>query len=54
MARLHGRAPKGERLWMAVPHGDWHTTTFIGAFRLSGMTAPLVLDGPPSAGSGQE
>ena len=46
MARLHGRAPKGERLRMAVPHGHWHTTTFIGALRLSGMTAPLVLDGP--------
>jgi len=31
---------------MAVPHGHWKTTTFVGAFRLSGMTAPLVLDGP--------
>ena len=46
MARLHGRALRGERLRMAVPHGHWHTNTFIGAFRLSGMTAPLVLDGP--------
>ena len=46
MARLHGRSPMGERLRMAVPHGHWHTTTFIGGFRLSGMTAPLVLDGP--------
>jgi len=46
MARLHGRAPRGERLRMSVPHGHWHTTTFIGAFRLSGMTAPLVLNGP--------
>jgi len=46
MARLHGRAPKGERLRMAVPHGHWHTTTFIGALRLWGMTAPLVLNGP--------
>jgi len=34
------------RLRMAVPHGHWKTTTFVGAFRLSGMTAPLVLDGP--------
>ena len=46
MARLHGRALKGERLRMSVPHGHWRTTTFIGALRLSGMTAPLVLDGP--------
>jgi transposase len=29
-----------------VPHGHWKTTTFEGALRLSGMTAPMVLDGP--------
>jgi len=29
-----------------VPHGHWKTTTFIGALRLEGMTAPMVLDGP--------
>jgi transposase len=43
---LRGRAPKGERLRAAVPHGHWKTTTFIGALRLSGLTAPMVLDGP--------
>ena len=31
---------------MSVPHGHWKTTTFIGGLRLSGMTAPMVLDGP--------
>ena len=31
---------------MSVADGHWKTTNFIGAFRLSGMTAPLVLDGP--------
>ena len=46
MARLHGRAPRGERLRGAIPHGHWKTTTFVGALRLSGMTAPMVLDGP--------
>jgi transposase len=46
MARRHGRAPRGERLRMSVPHGHWKTTTFIGGLRLSGMTAPMVLDGP--------
>ncbi len=46
MARLRGRAPKGQRLHAAVPHGHWKTTTFIGALRLSGLTAPMVLDGP--------
>lgn len=29
-----------------VPHGHWKTTTFTGALRLTGMTAPMVLDGP--------
>ena len=46
MARLHGRAPRGHRLRAAIPHGHWKTTTFVGALRLSGMTAPMVLDGP--------
>ena len=46
MARLHGRAPRGRRLRAAIPHGHWKTTTFVGALRLSGMTAPMVLDGP--------
>lgn len=26
--------------------GHWKTTTFTGALRLTGMTAPMVLDGP--------
>ena len=46
MARKHGRAPRGQRLHMSVPHGHWKTTTFVGALRLTGMTAPMVLDGP--------
>jgi transposase len=29
-----------------MPHGHCKTTTFTGALRLSGMTAPMVLDGP--------
>lgn len=45
MARLRGRAPRGARCRAAVPHGHWKTTTFTGALRLSGMTAPMVLDG---------
>ncbi len=46
MARKRGRAPRGQRLRVGVPHGHWKTTTFIAGLRLSGMTAPLVLDGP--------
>jgi len=45
MARLYGRALKGERCRAPVPHGHWKTTTFVGALRLEGMTAPMVLDG---------
>jgi len=46
MARKHGRAPRGQRLRMGAPHGHWKTTTFVGALRIDGMTAPMVLDGP--------
>jgi transposase len=31
---------------MRSPPHHWKTTTFVGALRLSGMTAPMVLDGP--------
>jgi transposase len=46
MARLHGRAPKGERLRAAIPNGHWKTTTFVAGLRLTGMMATMVLDGP--------
>ena len=46
MARLYGRSKRGKRCVDAVPHGHWQTTTFTGALRLSGMTAPMLLDGP--------
>lgn len=46
MARLYGRAPKGERCLDAVPHGHWKTTTFTAGLRIGGLTAPFVLDGP--------
>jgi transposase len=46
MARLRGRALRGERCRAAIPHGHWKTTTFTGALTLTGMTAPMVLDGP--------
>jgi len=49
MARLHGRAKRGQRCRAPVPHGHWKTTTFTGALRLEGMTAPMVLDGPMNA-----
>ena len=45
MARRCGRALRGHRCRAPVPHGHWKTTTFVGALRLSEMTAPMVLDG---------
>ena len=45
MARRYGRSRRGERCRASVPHGHWKTTTFVGALRLEGMTAPMVLDG---------
>lgn len=45
MSGLRSGAPSGDRCRSPVPHGHWKTTTFTGVLRLSGMTAPMVLDG---------
>src|SRR6202007_3465093 len=46
MARLYGRAPRGERCRAPVPHGHWKTTTFTAGLRYDGIAAPMVIDGP--------
>lgn len=46
MARLRGRAPRGERLIGKVPHGHWKTTTLVAALRSTALTAPGLIDGP--------
>ena len=46
MARLYGRAPRGERCRAAVPYGHWKTTTFTAGLRIGGLAAPMILDGP--------
>jgi transposase len=46
MARLYGRAPKGERCRASVPHGHWKTTTFTAGLRVGGLAAPMIIDGP--------
>jgi hypothetical protein len=33
----------------AIPHGPWKTTTFEAGLRVTGITAPLILDGPINA-----
>lgn len=45
MARLRGRALRGERCRAGVPHGHWKTTTFTAGLRLTGMIAPFVHEG---------
>lgn len=45
MARLYGRSRRGERCVAAVPHGHWKTTTLVAGLRLSGLTAPMTIDG---------
>jgi transposase len=45
MARLYGRAPRGERCRAPVPHGHWKTTTFVGGLTLDGVVAPMTIDG---------
>jgi len=46
MTRTYGRSPRGQRCVGSVPHGHWHTTTFVAGLRVGAITAPMVLDGP--------
>ena len=45
LARVRGRAPKGDRVIGTVPLGSWKTITFVAALRHNKMTAPMVLEG---------
>jgi transposase len=46
MTRTHGRCPRGRRLVAKVPHGRWHTLTFLATLRADKIAAPCVMDGP--------
>jgi transposase len=46
MTRLRGRCARGQRLRSGIPHGHWLVTTFVAGLRVSGMSAPMLLDGP--------
>ena len=46
MTRGYGRALRSDRCICKVPHGHWHTNTFIAALRVDGLCAPWLLDGP--------
>lgn len=45
MTRLYGRAPRGQRVVGAVPHGHWKTTTLISALDQAGVRCSMTLDG---------
>jgi transposase len=49
LIRTHGRAPKGQRVVDAVPHGSWHVTTMVGAISNTGPVAGLVFEGATDA-----
>ena len=51
MARRYGRAPAGERIDAAVPHGHWKVVTLTAAVRLGGVGACLAFDGATDAAS---
>ena len=45
MARINGRAPKGERCRAPVPRGRWKITTLVAGLTLDGVVAPMTIDG---------
>jgi transposase len=45
MTRLRARALGGSRAHADAPHGHWGTTTMIGAIRLDGQGACMIVDG---------
>ena len=45
MARMYGRALRGERCRAPIPHGHWKTTTFVGGLTIDGVVAPMTIDG---------
>lgn len=46
LVRRYGRGLHGARVRDHAPDGRWHTTTFLAALRVTGLTAPAVFDGP--------
>ena len=45
MERRYGRAPRGERCRIGVPHGHYKKTTVTAALRASGPCAIALMDG---------
>jgi transposase len=49
MTRLYGRAPKGQRVPEAIPHGHWQGMTLIGALGAGGIQAAMTVDAATDA-----
>jgi transposase len=45
LARLRGRAPRGERLVLDAPFGSWGTQTMIAGLTADALIAPWVIKG---------
>jgi transposase len=43
MTRLYGRAPKGQRVSEAIPHGRWKGMTILGALGATGIQAAMTV-----------
>ena len=46
LTRRYGRAPRGERVGGRVPQNYGANVTLIGALGLSGLEAPMTVEGP--------
>ncbi len=46
LTTTHGDAPRGQRLFDAVPAGWYRQWTFVGGLTAQGVIAPWALDGP--------
>jgi transposase len=49
MTRLYGRAPKGQRVREAIPHGRWKGMTILGALGVTGIQAAMTVEAAPDA-----
>jgi transposase len=50
MQRAYGRAPPGERVVAAVPHGHWKVISTVAAMTTAGMVAAAGFDGATDTG----
>ena len=46
LLRRYGRSRRGTRIHDHAPHQHWQTSTFVAGLRVTGLTAPGLLDGP--------